>query len=185
MFGVAEKMDDLATCIKSTRKHLKLLESAAAAHGSAEDISDSDVAQLVARSLAYHRKQYDAWMQVKVDRFADVSWQALGVVDVPSSEVSRTPSANGELKVSARDERSSDISCAMRWHAKRRTSRVAGSSNSKALWMVLYESVSCAPSVCPRLAAAAARWSVACRPVPAFSRQILGGAHLGRWYIAC
>lgn len=69
-----ESIEELGACIKSTRKHLKALEEASAARRTDAGITDTAILQLVTSALTYHRKQYDVWMQMKLDRFADVSW---------------------------------------------------------------------------------------------------------------
>jgi hypothetical protein len=95
-------MEGLATCVRQTRRHLKALETTLAAQSSDQSVFEADAAHMIARALRYHRTQYDFWMQLKLDSFADVpteEWERLGIMDAESSEPSRTPSATGELRV--------------------------------------------------------------------------------------
>ena len=69
-----ESIEELGACVKATRKHLKALEAAAAARRTDAGLQQTDILQLVTSALTCHRKQYDVWMQMKLDRFADVSW---------------------------------------------------------------------------------------------------------------
>jgi hypothetical protein len=91
-----ESVESLDACVKSTRKHLKMLEAAQTAQRTKDGLTDQEILKVVTQALQYHRKQYDVWMQMKLDNFADKSWDEFHLQD---QEPSRTPSAHEDTPV--------------------------------------------------------------------------------------
>lgn len=96
-------MEELPDCVKQTRRHLKAIEAAETVQSAGEGLSDEDIAKIVTHSLNYHRRQYDTWMQAKLDKFADLPWGESALQDAssltPSQEASRPESVQEEVSV--------------------------------------------------------------------------------------
>jgi hypothetical protein len=96
-----ESVESLDACVKSTRKHLKVLEAVQTAQRTKDGLTDQEILKVVTQSLQYHRKQYDVWMQMKLDRFAEKSWDECRLEDQEAS----TPSLQEGTPVRSSQQR--------------------------------------------------------------------------------
>ena len=91
-------LEGLPECIKETRRHLRALEDAAKVQATHAGLTEEEIAKVVTHSLNYHRREYDTWMQTKLDKFADIPWGESALQDARSLTPSRTPSQKGSMK---------------------------------------------------------------------------------------